>query len=340
MIQLCLQVNLLFSHCPRENAAGVFCLDSKAQDGVLALGIYFLESGCQHDEKIVPYLIKLVKALPKVVWIDDVVIKHQAGKIPAAERFTFCINTLLSDIAVHLPHYKDEIVQSQVETLGIVAHLVKTSKDNGSMQPIILCKAIVPILLGFGRSISRFAGIDEKPLLCRIFPRVDNYNTSNDSSYVHVSKGSQRQSNLNQFRSIVPRSLSGSLSVDSVDVVSPKMMVKSSCYYSNSSPYDPRTYFFTKIGSSFNQFSCMRLPTETNSKKRKIQFPINYLQSIFAIAKKLLTKELLEHLDEQACDIFNLHQIKLFGYKSFSETINLVMVTLLKEILDNQTGNY
>lgn len=311
-------------------------MDSKAQDGVLALGIYFLESGCQHDQHIVPYLIKLVRALPKVVWIDDVVIKHPSGKIPAAERFTFCMNTLLSDIAVHLPNYKDEIIQSQVETLGIVAHLVKTSKDNSSMQPIILCKAIVPILLGLARSISRFAGMDEKPLLCRIFPRVENYNSSSDSNYVHIVKSSHRQSNLNQFRSIVPRSLSGSLSVESVDVVSPKMMVKSSCYYSNSVPYDPKTYFFTKVGSSFNQFSCMRLPTD--SKKPKIQFPINHLQSIFAIAKKLLTKELLEHLDEQACDIFNLHQIKLFGYKSFSETINLVMVTLLKEILDNQTG--
>lgn len=326
----------MFSHCPRENAAGVFCLDSKAQDGVLALGIYFLESGCQHEQQIVPYLIKLVRSLPKVVWIDDVVTKHYSGKIPAAERFTFCINTLLSDIAVHLPNYKNEIIQSQVETLGIVANLVKTSKDNSLMQPIILCKAIVPILLGLGRSISRFAGIDEKPLLCRIFPRVENYNPSNDNTYVHILKSSQKQSNLNQFRSIVPRSFSGSLSVDS-DMVSPKMMTKIS-FYLNSIPYDPKTYFFTKIGSSFNQFTCMRLPTETNSKKPKIQFPINHLQSIFAIAKKLLTKELLEYLDEQACDIFNLHQIKLFGYKSFSETINLVIVTLLKEILDNQNG--
>lgn len=329
---------MLFSHCPRENAAGVFCLDSRAQDGVLALGIYFLESGCQHDQQIVPYLIKLVRSLPKVVWIDDVVIKNNSGKIPAAERFTFCINTLLSDIAVHLPDYKNEIIQSQVETLGIVANLVKTSKES-SMQPIILCKAIVPILLGLGRSISRFAGIEEKPLLCRIFPRVENYNTSNDNTYVQILKNSLRQSNLNQFRSIVPRSLSGSLSVDSADVVSPKMMTKLS-YYTNSVPYDPKTYFFTKVGSSFNQFSCMRLPTETNFKKPKIQFPINHLQSIFAIAKKLLTKELLEYLDEQACDIFNLHQIKLFGYKSFSETINLVIVTLLKELLDNQSGKF
>lgn len=77
---------------------------------------------------------------------------------------------------------------------------------------------------------------------------------------------------------------------------------------------------------------------ETPEKKAKIQFPIQHLQTIFSIAKKLLTKETLEHLDEQAGDIYSLHQIKSYGYKSFSETINLVMVTLLRELLQNQTG--
>lgn len=77
---------------------------------------------------------------------------------------------------------------------------------------------------------------------------------------------------------------------------------------------------------------------ETPEKKQKIQFKIQYLQSIFAIAKKLLTKETLEHLDEQASDIYSLHQIKSYGYKSFSETINLVLVTLLREVLQNETG--
>lgn len=77
---------------------------------------------------------------------------------------------------------------------------------------------------------------------------------------------------------------------------------------------------------------------ETPEKKPKIKFKIQFLQSIFAIAKKLLTKETLEHLDEQANDIYSLHQIKSYPYKSFSETINLVLVTLLREVLQNETG--
>ncbi|XP_021707659.1 phosphatidylinositol 4-kinase alpha isoform X4 [Aedes aegypti] len=326
------KVQTLFRYCPQENAAGVFCLDSRAQDAVIALGLYFLESGYQYEKEIIPYLLRLSKALPKAVWIDDVKL-NKIDKIPIAEKFCFCLNSLLSDIAVGCPESRDEIIVNQVEVLTVLTNMIKGSKESSSLPPIILCKATVPLLLGLGRSMGRYATADP-PLLCRLFPR-DEIPSPKSQETPLVSLESKPNNTISQFRSIIPRSMSGSLTAELNEEKTPKNNAKKlNSYYSV--PYDPTTYFFSKYGSSFNQFPNMRF-CDSPEKKNRLQFPINHLQAIFALAKKLLTKETLEHLDEQAGDIYSLHQIKPYGYKSVSETINLVMVTLLREILQNQT---
>lgn len=148
--------------------------------------------------------------------------------------------------------------------------------------------------------------------------------------------------------------MSGSLNVDFTEartVVDKHDIKRSKLISFYSVPYDPTTHFFTKFGSSFNQFPNMRTfehysegdPDKLPKKiKEKVSFPVNHLQRIFNLSKNLLTKELLTHLDEQAEDIFQLNLLsnssRINGYKSFSETITLVIVTLLREILQNQNG--
>lgn len=260
--------------------------------------------------------------------------------VPASERFSFCLNTLLSDVAVSCPEVRDEIIQNQVDTLNTLTNMIKSSRESNTLPPINLCKATVPILLGLGRAMGRYAH-SSPPLLCRIFPPNTMPSATKTPPSTMNQPPYERQQSLSKFRSIIPRSLSGGLSCEALDdsesdeTDSTNRPPKLQSYYSV--PYDPTTYFFSKYGSSFNQFQNMR-SYETPEKKLKIQFKIQYLQSIFAIAKRLLTKETLEHLDEQANDIYSLHQIKSYGYKSFSETINLVLVTLLREVLHNQTG--
>lgn len=233
---------------------------------------------------------------------------------------------------------RDTIIQNQVDTLNALTNTIKTSKESNTLPPINLCKATVPIMLGLARAMGRYSH-SSPPLLCRIFPPIQIPSVTKPTPINHSRF--ERQQSLSHFRSIIPRSLSGGLSCETLDdstsdetdstIRPPKL--QSYC----SVPYDPTTYFFAKYGSSFNQFPNMRF-YDTPEKKRKIQFKMQYLQSIFAIAKRLLTKETLEHLDELASDIYSLHQIKSYGYKSFSETINLVLVTLLREVLQNETG--
>lgn len=250
----------------------------------------------------------------------------------------------MSDISVCCPDRREEIIQTQVEVFSILTNVI-ISRQNSSSPG--LCKDTVPILIGLCRAIGRYTIKD--PLIIRMYPPAEKpvvKTTNPDQAILN-----DRQKFSPSFRPIIPRSMSGSLNIEAIEAkkgnitpsASPRKAEPSSnrklfSYYSV--PYDPTRYFFTKFGSSFNQFPNMRSfeqDVDVESKREKIQFPINHLQQIFAFSKKLLAKENLEYLDERAEDSFELLQNNTFGYKSFSETINLVTVTLLRELLQNQT---
>lgn len=279
------------------------------------------------------------------IYIEKILI---FAELPATEKFSFCLNTLLSDISVCCPDRREEIVQTQVEVFGTLTNMIISKNSDKSIFTPTLCKDTVPTFLGLSRSIGRFA-VKEPPLLCRMYPLPEKPLIKASAPEQAMLNDSQKFSP--NFRPIIPRSMSGSLNIEAIEPKKgtstpsasprrsePTPIKKIFSYYS--APYDPTRYFFTKFGSSFNQFPNMRSfdsDSESQIKRDKIQFPSNHLQQIFAYSKKLLAKEVLEYLDEKAGDIFALLQNKTFGYKSFSETINLVVVTLLRELLQNQT---
>ncbi|XP_056639976.1 phosphatidylinositol 4-kinase alpha [Diorhabda sublineata] len=335
------KVQTLFSLCPSDPQNGTFIINCRQQDAVIALGIYFLESGLQHKCIILPYLLKLVKLIEKAQWQDEIKL-NPTDRIPIAEKFSFCLHTLLSDIAVRCEDERNDILNVQVDSLTSLTNQVlkiQDSTNRNSASKLFLCKTTLPVLIGLARAMGRFC-LNDPPLICRIFPKPEP----------PLSPGAAREENIHKrsfssFRNIIPRSLSGNLHAtvdilavttggyDTSDVAFNSSSLKRGMSIKhNTGPYDAKTYFFSKFGSSFNQFPHLRL-NETNDKKTQVIFSQPHLSTILTLSKMLLTKDMLSILDEESLEVSSTGKIQIFPYKTFSETINLVMVTLMRELL-------
>nr|XP_034827600.1 phosphatidylinositol 4-kinase alpha isoform X4 [Maniola hyperantus] len=338
------KVNTLFMLCPQASSS--FVVTPRSQEASIALGLYFLQSGLQHQDKLLPYFLKVLKCLTNAQFEEPMYRVKSGDRIPMSEKFSFCLNTLLSDVAKKQPSLREEIITAQIELMSNLTKVINNcheSRDYLSVSKLQLCKSTLPILIGLARSMGRYATV-EPPLLCRLFPQPSSPVKTKDPEPSFEYSTLDKKRKFNQFRPIIPRSLSGNLNPNNEVIVengndtvdSTGETVKRGSFHSyNSVPYDPTTYFFHKFGSSFNQFPYMRY-SESPEKRISVQFYVTYLQSILSLAKKLLTKDLLAFLDEEAEDIFASGQIQVFPYKSFSETLNLVMVTLLRDILQHQ----
>lgn len=188
----------------------------------------------------------------------------------------------------------------------------KTITITPVLFPVSLCKCIVPVLIGLARSMGRFAYTDP-PLLCRIFPRPKAPLTISNAEMRLTSD--RKHHSFSNFRPIIPRSLSGNLNPHPAIDTTPSLITADHEYYLpakrpslqsySSVPYDPATYFFSRYGSSFNQFPQMRC-NESPERRAGMQFNVVHLQSVLALAKKLLTKEILTFLDEEAQQVCHI----------------------------------
>ncbi|CAB3384659.1 Hypothetical predicted protein [Cloeon dipterum] len=321
------KVKRLLQLCPQETQQGIYRIEQRGQDAVIALGVYVLESGLQHKDKILPYLLKLLKALAKAIWLDEV--KYvRSEKIPVAERFSFVLNTILSDIASRDQDARAEIISAQIEFFGVLVNLSRSYKDQrsprGSTARLTLCKATIPVLMGMARAMGRFGDPDDTPLISKIFPLTPPM-PPEQRAKCDSETNSSRTRNFAQFRIIIPRSLSGNMLAQENQDIPDSSFSKFSSLRKTQSNCDPTTNFFTKIGSSFTQ-----LPNSTSF------YSIIHLQSVLALAKKILTKDILAFIDEQAAEVYLAGHAKVFPYKSLSQALTLAVVTLLRELLKPQ----
>lgn len=141
------------------------------------------------------------------------------------EKFSFCLHTLLSDIAVQCPEYQEEIINMQVECLVFLTNSIKQLQENNqnsSSSKLYLCKSTVPLVLGLARAIGRFSS-SKPPLICRLFPKPKPPSGINQMSTIPVTE----KKVFGQFRSIIPRSLSGlTNALSKIDIMAVTKVIK------------------------------------------------------------------------------------------------------------------
>jgi len=104
------QVQRLLDLCPTPSANGIYRITKRCQDALVALGIYFIESGLQHKQKILPYLTQLYKCLPRCQWSSAIgTLESKMIVVLKTGRFHFhkllmCVSTLLKSVSSLCPH--------------------------------------------------------------------------------------------------------------------------------------------------------------------------------------------------------------------------------------------
>lgn len=301
----------MFNLCPVKGENGEFKLDHRGQSAVVALGVYYLEShlnypdgGFPHKAKIVPYLLDLVGSLPQARWTDSQLL-FQNRCLPTSECFSFSLTTLLCDVAIMDHSSRQQILDFQVSFLNNISQLIQNQRHQVSNQSF--AKRVVPLLFGHARAMGRFSN---EPLFLKLFPKPA------PPSLVRTEPPASKNRSFSNFRSIIPQSLSTTVFAN----IEPVYSIKSN--KSGSGNGCVSTYF-RSFGSSF----------DVQYDDASIQFSVAHLESILRVAQStLLDKSVLKYLDGLAGEIYAAHSGR-FPYKSFSETLNLVLVTALKQIL-------
>uniref|UniRef100_A0A667ZJS1 1-phosphatidylinositol 4-kinase n=1 Tax=Myripristis murdjan TaxID=586833 RepID=A0A667ZJS1_9TELE len=344
------KVQKLQCMCPVD-FRGVFQLDERRRDAVIALGIFLVESNLQHKDTIVPYLLGLLKGLPKVQWIEESSERKGRDNLPVAENFSFCLVTLLSDVA-----QRDETLQGQIleAVMDIMQVLHDICKNPEAHDKEYLCKYTVPCLLGVARAFGRYSNTEE-PLLSKLFPRpvAPLLSTGEDGD-------TTRRRSFNDFRSILPSSL---LTVCQGDTVRRKGSSVSSVSQqasperaglTPSSPADPSAhyfegsylpdgsavdpeYYFSTISSSFSVS-----PLFTGSNTGEFDVPLDVLRQLLHMVEQFVSESFLKSLDDTLAEFAELNPGLHLYYKTFSDPLYVAIFKMLRDTLYNlkdlQTG--
>uniref|UniRef100_A0A8C9S3Y0 Phosphatidylinositol 4-kinase alpha n=1 Tax=Scleropages formosus TaxID=113540 RepID=A0A8C9S3Y0_SCLFO len=321
--------------CPVD-VRGVFQLDERRRDAVIALGVFLLESELQHKEFLVPYLLGLLKGLPRVQWIEEGSARKGKDVLPVAENFTFCLLTLLSDVAQRDASSRGQILEAVISVMQTLLEMCQAPENHDKEY---LCKYTIPCLLGVARAFGRYSNTDES-LLSKLFPR----GAPQALRVTDELEGVRRRS-FNDFRSILPSSLltacqSDTLrrktgSASSLSQLSPERRGPSpisptglpaqyfeGTYLPDGSALDP-DYYFSTISSSFSVS-----PLFTGSSSKEFDIPLGVLRLLLHMVRQFVSEPFLKTLDATMANLnVDLH------YKTFSDPLYVDMFKMLRDTL-------
>ncbi|XP_024155163.1 phosphatidylinositol 4-kinase alpha isoform X2 [Oryzias melastigma] len=337
------KVQKLQCMCPVD-FRGVFQLDERRRDAVIALGIFLVESNLQHKDAIVPYLLGLLKGLPKVQWIEESSEHKGRDTLPIAENFSFCLVTLLSDVAQRDENLRAQVLEALMDIMQVLQDVCKNPEAHDKEY---FCRYTVPTLLGVARAFGRYSNTDE-PLLTKLFPRAvaPPLSTSEDAE-------AARRRSFNEFRSILPSSLltvcqgdtlkrKGS-SVSSVSQqaspertgltpsspVDPSAQYFEGSYLPDGSAVDP-DYYFSTISSSFSVS-----PLFTGSSSGEFQVPLDMLRQLLHMVEQLVSESFLKTLDGVLTELLEISPGLQLYYRTFSDPLYVATFKMLRDTLYN-----
>ncbi|XP_058888747.1 phosphatidylinositol 4-kinase alpha isoform X1 [Acipenser ruthenus] len=334
------KVQKLQCMCPVD-FHGIYQLDERRRDAVIALGIFLVESQLQHKETIVPYLLRLLKGLHKVQWIEESTGRKAKEALPVAENFSFCLVTLLFDVAQRDASLRGQILDA---VMGVMQVLLGMCQSPQSQDKEYLCRSAVPCLIGIARAFGRYSNTDES-LLSKLFPK-----TALQPLRVADELEGVRRRSFNDFRSIMPSSL---LSACQGDTLKRKTSSVSNTSQSSpdlggpspSSPGGPNTqyfegsylpdgsavdpdYYFSTISSSFSVS-----PLFTGSSSKEFDIPLDVLRQLLHMVKQVVVESVLKTLDATMEEVLEVNPEMELYYKTFSDPLYAAMFKMLRDTL-------
>ncbi|KAK6019332.1 proteasome activator pa28 beta subunit [Ostertagia ostertagi] len=295
-------------------------LNHNVRSTLIGIGNFLLYSRGKFADQLVPLLIKTLATLPQMKWVDDGLL-NKKDRVPVQEQFAFCFNTVLSDLAAHLPAHRNGTCCQKTAVLFIfhsfqidalacaVTSILEILEDHENIGPSKShLLRLTCYVMGLLRSLGRYSASPDRPLISYVFP-------------VEFQMPIEGNVGNDKKDSDIPRISSDDAWawLDGGSVPTEKETTTSSVQ---------------RLVKLYNKFGASFVGTHTETKDG-IQFLLNNkeLESLFDTVQQLLKKDVLTQLDNHATDVYTGAHIKRFPYKTVSETLTLTCLSLLREVL-------